>query len=50
MLLENSAEKKLHLCIDAPHVVIGPAAQGCQHLRVDPQQEGVAGGHGREGS
>ena len=50
MLLEGAAEEKLHLRVDAPHVVVGPAAQGREDLRVDPQQEGVAGRHGREGS
>jgi hypothetical protein len=50
VILEAAAEEKLHLRVDAPHVVVGPAPQGCKHLRVDPQQEGVAGRHGREGS
>jgi len=36
MLLENSAEKKLHLRIDAPHVVVGPAPQGGKDLRIEP--------------
>ncbi len=36
MLLENSAEKELHLRIDAPHVVVGPAPQGGEDLRVEP--------------
>jgi hypothetical protein len=36
MLLENSAEKKLHLSVDAPHVVVGPASQGGEDLRIEP--------------
>ena len=50
MLLEGAAEEKLHLRVDAPHVVVGPAPQGCKHLRVEPQEEGIAGRHGGEGS
>jgi len=36
MLLENSAEKKLYLSIDAPHVVFGPAPQSGEDLRIEP--------------
>ena len=36
MLLENSAEKKLYLRIDAPRVVVGPAPQGGEDLRIEP--------------
>ena len=50
LFLQAAAEEILHLGIDAPHVVVGPAPQGREHLRIDPQQEGVAGRHGGEGS
>jgi hypothetical protein len=36
VLLESAAEEKLNLRVDAPHVVVGPATQGGEHLRVEP--------------
>ena len=50
MFLEGATEEILHLRVDAPHVVVGPAAQGREDLRIDPQEEGIAGGHGWENS
>jgi len=46
MFLEGAAEEKFHLRVDAPHVVVGPTPQGREDLRVDPQEEGIAGRHG----
>ncbi len=46
MFLEDAAKQELHLGIDAPHVVVGPTAEGREDLRIDPEEKGIAERHG----